>query len=81
MPPTPNVALRVAGVVREVMDTAGISQREMSAATGIPLPTLNRRLAGHQPLNLVELDAIARRLGLTVTEIAARADRVPITHA
>ncbi len=59
------VALRVARLLRE----AKITQQAAAAATGIHLTTLKRRLAGHTPLNVNEVAALADLLDLTIPEL------------
>lgn len=62
--------------VREAMKAAGMSHREMAAATGIPLVTLSRRLSGQgKGFTVVEVLAIADVLGISLVELALRADR------
>jgi hypothetical protein len=66
-PITHEVALRVS----DLMSTAEISQQRLANATGIPLPTLRRRLlgVGQQSFNLAELEAIASFLKLTIFDL------------
>lgn len=66
---------RLTAVVGEAMRAAKVSQRAMSAATGIPLVTLSRRLAGRTGFTVHELAAIAEVLNLSIVELAVRADR------
>lgn len=62
--------------VRDAMKAAGVSHRDMSAKTGIPLVTLSRRLSGQgKGFTVVEVLAIADALGLSLVELALRADR------
>jgi len=73
---TPEQASRaVSHAVRQALREAGISQRAASTETGIPLTTLVRRLSGHSPLNVNELAALASLAGVSVSELAARAER------
>lgn len=58
-------AVRIARLLRE----ARITQQEASAATGIHLTTLKRRLAGKTPFNVNELAAMAALLDLTIAEL------------
>lgn len=56
--------------------TAGVSQRELAARTGIPLVTLTRRLGGHgKGFTVSELVAVCAALDLSLTEVALRAER------
>lgn len=67
-------AQRVARNVADAMDKAGLSQRDVAAATGIPLPTLNRRLnaqPGRKPLDTEELYAIAQVVKVPVETLVA----------
>ena len=62
--------------VREAMKAAGMSHREMATATGIPPVTLSRRLSGQgKGFTVVEVLAIADVLGISLVELALRADR------
>ena len=73
---TPEQASRaVSHVVRQALRDAGISQRVAATETGIPLTTLVRRLSGRSPLSVTELAALASLAGVTVSEVAARAER------
>lgn len=65
----------LAGVVDQARKDAGVTQRDLSDATGIPLVTLNRRLTGSSPFLFTELVAVARHLGLSVTELALRTEQ------
>lgn len=68
--PTPRA---VARAVSEALTRAGVSQREASTRSGIPLTTLSRRLTGNSPLNVCELDALAGIAGVTVVDIVISA--------
>ena len=69
-------ARRIVAEVREAMSEKGISQRELSALVGIPLNTLSRRLTStRRGFDLVELIDVAAALGLTLTDLALRAER------
>lgn len=54
---------------------AGLSQRRLAEMTGIPLITISRTFRGMRPMNVLDLAAIAEALGLSVTELALRAER------
>lgn len=69
MEPTTEYGRSVAQRVSAAIATAGLSQREVSSLTGIPLVTLNRRLRGHTPFIVTELYSIARALDLTVASL------------
>lgn len=62
--------------VKQAIDDAGLSERDVAEQTGIPLTTLNRRLRGHAPFTATELRKIGQVLGvpassLIVEEVAA----------
>ena len=67
---------RLTAVVADAMKTSGLSQRVMSERCGIPLVTLNRRLTGRNAFTIVELAAIADVLGISIVELALRAERL-----
>lgn len=70
------IARQVAIEIENVRKSAGVSQRDLAEATGIPLVTLNRRLTGQgKPFTFAEVAAVAQSLGTTITEIALRAER------
>lgn len=50
------------------------SQRWLSEATGIPLVTLNRKLRGLRPFDVVELYDITKALDLDMTDLISAAD-------
>lgn len=60
-----SVAHRVSAAIR----AAGLTQREVSRATGIPLVTLNRRLQGHTPFIVTELYSIALATDVPVSSL------------
>lgn len=62
--------------VREAMKAAGMSHRDMSEITGIPLVTLSRRLSAQgKGFTVAEVLTIADALGLSLVELAIRAER------
>jgi len=63
----------IAANVSAALSSAGIAQRDAATQTGIPLTTLSRRLTGNSPFTIVELDLIAGILGVTVSELIAKA--------
>ena len=70
------LARQVAAEIKNAMKAAGVSQRDVADATGIPLVTLNRRLSGMgKPMTIAEAAAILPALNLSLTEIALRAER------
>lgn len=67
-------AQRVARNVADAMDKAGLSQRDISAATGIAPPTLSRRLnapAGQKSFDTVELYLISQVVDVPVSTLTA----------
>jgi transcriptional regulator with XRE-family HTH domain len=46
-----------------------MTQRELAAATGLGDIALNRRLRGHVPLTLPDVEAIAAALGVSPTAL------------
>lgn len=65
---------RLTGAIRAALDRAGVSRRELSARTGIPLTTLQRRLVSPgSGLQLAEATAIASALGTSLSDLAAEA--------
>jgi len=75
----PNLARQITAEVREAMRAAGVSQRELSTLTGLPLVTLNRRLTGAgKPFDLDELMAVADALHLSLTDVVLRAERAAL---
>ena len=64
----------IAEVIASGLDAASISRRQAAAATGIPLTTLTRRLAGHSPFDVRELSALAELLGCPVSDITTEAE-------
>ena len=70
------IARQITAELRAALESAGLSQREAAAATGIPLVTLNRRLSGqHKTFDLVEVAALAELVGLGLTDLVLRAER------
>ena len=61
--------------VEEARKGAGMSQRDLPDKAGVPLTTLHHKLRGHRPLNITELALISDALGLSLTELALRAER------
>lgn len=62
--------------IRDAMTTAGLSQRQLADETGIPLPTLSRRLrCVGQAFFYPELASIAQVLGVTGHELVERAEQ------
>lgn len=62
----------VARAVSAALREAGIAQRDAASRTGIPTTTLSRRLTGHSPFNLNELELLANLTGRTVSDFVPR---------
>jgi transcriptional regulator with XRE-family HTH domain len=63
-------AQQVAAAVREAMTARGFTQEQLSAATGIPQPTLSRRLSGlRKAFDVDELADVAAALGTTSADL------------
>jgi transcriptional regulator with XRE-family HTH domain len=72
---------RVAKVVSRSLSEAGIVQRDAAARTGIPMATLGRRLTGHSPFIITELELLAGLLDTTLLDLMAQADAETVTAA
>lgn len=70
--PTPG---QIAEAISCRMTTTGVSLREASRATNIPLTTLSRRLNG-SPFLSTELSALAAVLDVTVSQLVVEAERI-----
>ena len=62
-------AQAIAAAASEALRAAGVSQREASELTGIPLTTLVRRLTGRSPFLVTELAAVAEVAGVSVRDL------------
>jgi transcriptional regulator with XRE-family HTH domain len=62
---------QTAARVRAVLDERGITQDQVTEATGIPRPTLHRRLLGVSPFNVAELAALATFLEMKPADLMA----------
>jgi transcriptional regulator with XRE-family HTH domain len=69
-------ASRVAAVVRAEMDTQHRSGRDLAGQLGVTVATLSTRLSGDKAFDLTELDQVAAWLGLSASELLARADEL-----
>ena len=71
-----DLAHQIAAEVRAAMAASGLSQRDLAARTGLPLVTLSRRLTGKgKAFDIEELARISDALGLSIVELAIRAER------
>lgn len=75
------LAGRISAEVKSAMKERGLSQREMSRKTGIPLNTLNARLQSGttRPFTVGELASVLEVLNLSLVEIALRAERQAVS--
>lgn len=64
----------VATIIAEAMDAAGLSERQLVEATGIPRTTLKRNLA-FGDFKVPHLIAIATALGTAGSQILEQAER------
>ena len=69
------ISRRISDVIRDAAKAAGVSQRELSEMTGIPLVTLNRKLNHSSSFTTIELGSISDALNISLVEIAVRAER------
>lgn len=60
---------RIAGEIRAEMARQQRSQRQLALALGYTQQAVSRRLAGHVAIDVDELDAIARFLGVSVARL------------
>ncbi len=65
-------ATRVAETVRALMRRADLTQDVLGERVGLSQSALSRRLTGDVAFNTAELAAIARALGVEVTDLLAR---------
>lgn len=65
----------VARALGEALASAGVTQREASVRSGIPLVTLSRRLTGKTPFNVLELASLASVAETTVADVVIAATR------
>lgn len=68
---------RISAEVKGAMKERGVSQREMSRQTGIPLNTLSARLQSGttRPFTIGELASVLDALNISMVELALRAER------
>lgn len=74
--PVPTPA-QIAEAVTHRMELAGVSLRETSRATNIPLTTLTRRLNG-SPFLSTELAALASLFDTTVSQMVSEAETIAL---
>lgn len=73
--PHEEAAIRVADEVRAELARQRKTAAELAAVLGIGQHTVGTRLKGAVPFNVVELIATASWLGVSVSELAVRAER------
>lgn len=71
--PTSTRSAQIAAEVRAEMARKRVTGTTLAEATGMSQPTLSRRLSGAIAFDIDELHEVAGVLGLTVTELLARA--------
>lgn len=64
----------IARAVAEALADAGISHKAAADAALIPRTTLRRKLAGASPFTIPEIARLATVLGLTPSDLMARAE-------
>lgn len=69
MQTTPPYPQAVVDAVLAAMAEANMTTAELAAKADIKYMTLWRRLNGETPFNVVELDALAEALGVSVVEL------------
>lgn len=62
--------------VRAEMARAGVSQADLAARVGLSQSALSKRLRGVVPFRVDELDAIARVLRVTASDLLPRTEAV-----
>jgi predicted transcriptional regulator len=67
----------VAEVVKGAHDEAGLSCREVSRRTGIPLSTLAQRVSGKRPFNLDQFAQVAEVLEMRPSALYSKAEDAP----
>lgn len=76
MDSSPALDRQITAEVQAAVATAGLSQRELALKSGIPLATLARRLSGMgKGFTVSEVIAVADVLGISLVELALRAER------
>src|SRR5689334_16581317 len=69
---TTSLAAQVAEEIRVILTRRQIKQSQLARALGVNDQWLSIRLRGIHPLDLVDLERIARALGVAVTELLPR---------
>jgi DNA-binding Xre family transcriptional regulator len=63
----------VAAEIRRLMDERRLSSNALAKETGLPQTTVYRKVHGKQVIDLNDLPPLAEALGISVTELIARA--------
>lgn len=74
-------AAAIGRAVNSAIREAGLNLRAYSDASGIPHNTLSRRVNGHNCFTYAELVQVAEITGVSVVEIAERAQRASLKEA
>ncbi|MCU1418717.1 MAG: helix-turn-helix protein [Schumannella sp.] len=70
----------MAAIIRDEFDQTSMSQRALAPLVGVSPSQLGRLLRGEVVIDLQQLDAICRELGLSVREIVDAADFARLTE-
>ena len=73
-------AAKVAAEIRAHMGRAGITQREVCAATGMSAPNLSRKLRGEASFGLSDLVSITTMLNVPLSRVLADAEASLLTE-
>lgn len=65
----------VAAQIRRLLDERGWSGRELARRSGLPQPSIARKLAGERAFDLDELPPVCAALGVDVTDLLTWARR------
>jgi transcriptional regulator with XRE-family HTH domain len=71
----------IAAEIRAAMARLAINQSDVTAATGMTPATLSRKLSGQGRFTVAEVADIADCLGITVSELARRAEQSQVGAA
>lgn len=66
---------QIAAEIRAEMGRQRYGVMKLATTTGIPRSRLHRKLSGRSPLDTDEVGIIATALGLSMTDLIARAER------
>lgn len=71
-----SLSVEVAATVRRLAEERGWSGREVSRRSGIPQPSISRKLAGVHPFDLDDVEALCAVLEITVPQLVEWAQRL-----